>query len=630
MNINNNIHLKSVYDGQINKPIQNMKNLLLGIILLSTLNAAALDPNHFIINRVTAPYFIVDGNSPTTINKAYVGFKVRNVTGSAVTYNNLKFTITSISTTVSGQTYSVVAPSTGIANIGTLAPGESKICYFYVQYPAHTTAQGTFNLVLSDNTGTNKTAAITIRNRSSISANAGGAATQTFTNQDVIGGVVYDDVTYVVGNSQNGDEADFQVAVSTAFDPTKITLLGTEVTASSVPNITVGQKDTLYFLTGNGSNGASVTIRWTFRITAYNFTTNLLPCAGSTSGSTNYKYALNTALGSGSPITVSSAANPLTITKTSDKATYGINAPAIFTVVISNPSAYPITVDKIVDQLPTGFTFTSIDAASQVTSANSTTVPAASATGTITFEGGVTSAGNTSYYIAAGSTITLKYRATSLGASASNLLTTAKDYIGITEVGSTTNTVAVSSTLPVTLISFSGNWQNNNVKLDWKTASEFNSNRFEIEKINGSVANTIGTVSANGNSSVNNEYSFIDAAASSQSINLYRLKMIDNDGHFKYSSIVSLSKGQLAGFVGTAFPNPFVNQFNIIINSAFRQQAVARVLTIDGHTVYEKTIEIPQGSSTIMLEDLNKLPAGTYFVQLQTATGLHSEKIVKR
>src|SRR6185503_3486326 len=104
------------------------------------------------------------------------------------------------------------------------APGASRVCYYYVSYPAHTTAQATFNLQLNDNTAGNKTQSIVIANRSSISANAGGTATQSFSNQDIIGGIILDDVTYVVGNVQNGDENDFQVAVSSQFDPTKISL----------------------------------------------------------------------------------------------------------------------------------------------------------------------------------------------------------------------------------------------------------------------------------------------------------------------------------------------------------------------------------------------------------------------
>src|SRR5688572_4201142 len=261
-----------------------MKTFFTLVLTFFSVTVFALDPNHFTITRISAPYFIVDGNSPATITKAYVGFEVKNNSNSATVYSGLKFTITSIGTSVAGQNYSIVAPATGIVNVGTLAPGESKLCYYYIAYPANVTPQATFNVQLMDNTAGIKTQSFIIYNRSSISANAGGTATQTFSNQDIIGGLVTDDVTYVVGNVQSGDENDFQVAVSAQFDPTLITLLGTQVIASAVPGIPLGTTDSLYFITGNGSNGATITIRWTFRITGTNFTTYLLPCAGATSG----------------------------------------------------------------------------------------------------------------------------------------------------------------------------------------------------------------------------------------------------------------------------------------------------------------------------------------------------------
>src|SRR6266513_3386691 len=163
-----------------------MKTTLTLLFLCLVISASALNPIHFTITRVTAPYFIVDGNSPTTITQAYVGFEVKNNSNSATTYSGLKFTITSIGTSVAGQNYSIVAPVNGIVNVGTLAPGETKVCYYYISYPANTTPIATFNVQLSDATASNKIQSFNIYNRSSISANAGGTATQTFTNQDLI------------------------------------------------------------------------------------------------------------------------------------------------------------------------------------------------------------------------------------------------------------------------------------------------------------------------------------------------------------------------------------------------------------------------------------------------------------
>jgi hypothetical protein len=81
-----------------------MRNIFTTILILCSVSAWSLDPTHFTITRVTAPYFIVDGNSPATITKAYVGFEIKNNSNSGVTYSGLRFTITSIATSVVGKT----------------------------------------------------------------------------------------------------------------------------------------------------------------------------------------------------------------------------------------------------------------------------------------------------------------------------------------------------------------------------------------------------------------------------------------------------------------------------------------------------------------------------------------------
>lgn len=606
-----------------------MKKICTLLFICLSATAFALDGNHFTITRITAPYFIVDANSPTTLTKAYVGFEVKNNSNSATTYSGLKFTITSITTSVVGQNYAVVTPASNIVNVGTLAPGETKVCYYYVSYPASVTPIGTFNIALSDNTASSKTQSFAIYNRSSISANAGGAATQTFTNQDLIGGLILDDVTYSVGNVQNNDEVDFQVAVSTQFDPTKITLLGTQVIASTVPGVVAGVTDSLYFRTGNGSTGAIVTIRWTFRITGSNFTTYLLPCAGATSGSTNYKYALNTSLGSGTPVTVSSSANPLTISKTSDRSVYGVNTTATFTVTISNPGAYGITIDKITDEIPTGFSYVGLHASSQITSANSTAIPSAGATGNITFDGGVVSGGNSSYYIPSGGSFILKYTATTASSSASNLITIARDYVAATEVGSAQNKVAVTTTLPVTLVSFKAFWQNEYVKLKWSATNENKSAEMVIEKSNGAaVFSKIGVLTSTGISSTVQLYNFIDSFPATGNNN-YRIKLIDFDGQFKYSAVVSLNKKQNQTLVLGSYPNPFSTELKIQVVSASKQLVLLRLTDISGKPIFTRYQSCINGLNIIEVDGVSKLRVGTYLLQVITEEGSLQQKLIK-
>ena len=461
--------------------------MLLVVTILSLTQAYSLNPNDFTIRRITAPYFIVDGNNPSIYTRAYVGFEVVNKPTSGITYSNLKFNITSINSSIVGQDYTLISPANGIINVGTLAPGQSKVCYYYVSYPTAQSNQpqaiATFNLSLTDLTATPKNQTENIYNRSSISANAGGLTQASINNQDILGGYILDTITYTVGNVRNGDENDFQVAVTPGFDPTRLTLISTEVLTSDVPNINAGTTDSLYFISGNGSPGASVKILWKFKITGYDFTSFLLPCAGATSGSTNYKYALNTDLGLGSPISVSANANTLSITKTSDKAVYcSTNNPvATFTITISNSGIFPVSLDKIVDTLPAGFAYQSLDLSSGITNTNAVSLPTTGSSGVLVFEGGVTTGSFTSFEIPAGGSLSLVYTATVPSGTNSNLASGAGGFVGISSIGS--SNLIVSTSCELSPIAIDDNFTTN-----------------ENESINGNVSNNDTPSSDGGNS----------------------------------------------------------------------------------------------------------------------------------
>jgi uncharacterized repeat protein (TIGR01451 family) len=604
-----------------------MRKIFTLILVLFSIASNALDPSHFTITRISAPYFVVDGSSRATITQGYVGFEVKNNSNSGITYTGLRFSITSINTSVFGMDYAVIAPFGGIQNIGTLIPGQSKVVYFYVSYPPSITPQATVNVQLSDVSASPKVQSFIISNRSCVSANASGTATQTITNQDLIGGTITDDITYSVGNLQNANEADFQVAVSSQFDPRKLRLLSTQVIASNIPGYPVGTTDSLYCVTTNRINSASVTIRFVFRIGAYNFTTYFLPYGGSTSGS-NYKYSLNTDLGTGTPVTVSPTANPLIITKTSDRSLYAPNTVAIFTITIQNPGAYPVTMDKISDQLPSGFTFLSFDPASQVISSNSTSVPRPGDFGAIAFEGDVTTPGNTSYIVPAGGTLILKYLART-STSGSDLQTSVSNYVSTTVVGTSNNTVSVSTTLPVRFISFKGNRTNDAVKLDWVAANELNSKSFEIERSNGNgTFSKIGEVAAAGTFSSSTSYTFVDYAPQA-GVNHYRLREVDLDSKAQYSSVISILPAGRDAQIIKAFPNPFNVYTNISITSS-QEQTVRLILSdIAGKTIITRNEVCTKGQNTILLDQAAQLNEGTYLLQVITNEGIQQLKLIK-
>jgi len=87
--------------------------------------------------------------------------------------------------------------------------------------------------------------------------------------------------------------------------------------------------------------------------------------------------------------------------------------------------------------------------------------------------------------------------------------------------------------LPIELISFEGHEHEGCNHLDWVTASEANTDRYDVEwSRNAYVWDVIGTLPAAGNSNMNLYYSFVDESPL-PIINYYRLVQYDWDGQFE-------------------------------------------------------------------------------------------------
>ena len=87
--------------------------------------------------------------------------------------------------------------------------------------------------------------------------------------------------------------------------------------------------------------------------------------------------------------------------------------------------------------------------------------------------------------------------------------------------------------LPVTLLYFEGQEIESSNILNWSTASESNSDYYDIEFSRDSYTwNSLGNVSAAGNSNMTLDYSFVDVTPL-PTINYYRLVQFDWDGEFE-------------------------------------------------------------------------------------------------
>ncbi|MBE9466068.1 SdrD B-like domain-containing protein [Dyadobacter subterraneus] len=169
-----------------------------------------------------------------------------------------------------------------------------------------------------------------------------------------------------------------------------------------------------------------------------------------------------------------------------------------------------------------------------------------------------------------------------------------------------------STPLPVTLISFNADKENQTVQLQWATSAETNSESFDIENsLTGKTWQKLGNVIAAGESATKTTYSFTDKNPSNGE-NLYRLKMIDKDGTFAYSSIKSVTL-EIADQV-TIYPNPVSDRIQFKV-SDWTKIGKIQLFDLNGRAVYQSTKAPVDGI------DVKNLPSGLYAVSLTTTGG---------
>lgn len=126
--------------------------------------------------------------------------------------------------------------------------------------------------------------------------------------------------------------------------------------------------------------------------------------------------------------------------------------------------------------------------------------------------------------------------------------------------------VVSGTTFPVEWLSFTAELRPQGSLLEWATASELNSDYFDVERsIDGDLFVQIGQVKARGNSQELAEYDYTDRQFPTLGIDkaFYRLKQVDFDGKFEYSPSIELSLRGTSGLNLGAYPNPFTDYINV-------------------------------------------------------------------
>lgn len=184
-------------------------------------------------------------------------------------------------------------------------------------------------------------------------------------------------------------------------------------------------------------------------------------------------------------------------------------------------------------------------------------------------------------------------------------------------------TVYYSALLPVEISNFVSSIQNDKAILQWTTTSELNNNYFILERSKDGIQfYSIGEVKGAGKSNQQLDYSFTDEHPLT-GISYYRIKQVDYDESFSYSSILALN------YIANG-NNPYISLYpedesnhtltlqmnNIQSNTSIEIQ----VIDIQGKIYLEKVIPFIDSNNLIRLSMPYTAPSGIYILHVNSST----------
>jgi hypothetical protein len=173
--------------------------------------------------------------------------------------------------------------------------------------------------------------------------------------------------------------------------------------------------------------------------------------------------------------------------------------------------------------------------------------------------------------------------------------------------------VQSSVPLPVELIEFNGEAKGIFNYVYWRAASEADLEHYELESsADGLLFGKITAKVASGAAGHQAFYSYDDYAHYSP-ITYYRLKMVDRDRSYRYSTIISIENRTLETSVVNIFPNPASNEVNIQIKAPGQSHADIRLTDMLGKVLVYTRVNLDESMETTSISTQG-LAEGSYVV----------------
>lgn len=176
--------------------------------------------------------------------------------------------------------------------------------------------------------------------------------------------------------------------------------------------------------------------------------------------------------------------------------------------------------------------------------------------------------------------------------------------------------VNIFGLLPVELLPLEATLRGTGTELNWATASELNSEHFEIERsADGRLFESIGLVQAAGNSSFRINYQWLDQSPLPNG-NYYRIKAVNIDEAPQYSNVVFV-RMNTSSFKASVSPNPFNQQTKLLLSMPESGNIRIAIYNSVGLRVWQQQMTLINGQHQLPINTAG-LASGSYFLIVET------------
>jgi len=162
--------------------------------------------------------------------------------------------------------------------------------------------------------------------------------------------------------------------------------------------------------------------------------------------------------------------------------------------------------------------------------------------------------------------------------------------------------------------------------------NEVNFSHYEIERKSTAAAsfNSIAMQALSGGTG-KSTYQLSDNISNlSDETLLYRLKMVDLDGSFKYSNVLMVRKDQKTISGISVSPNPVTSGDVPVIrfqSSANNAVVTLRIVDWNGRTILKQETKVSEGVNSIPVNNIQKLQPGIYVLQVSNGAEMITSKL---